>query len=309
VRISILTPVQSKSASGGHGSEHGTYGLDLGPRTAVELITVLGGLMLDPNVGRFTARRFAASVPLTALGQLGIAENAIRMALARQVQRGVLSSRRVGRYVIYEITEAGEHIFSEQGLRVRGRSPFSPSSAVWTLVSFSIPESRRDIRSRLRSHLTDRGFRPLRDGLWVALDVGAAEEATRGLDMEIAENSQLDIFIATPHLSTGLADLVGRVWDIDDLKARHEEFLTRWEHNDPPRNNALPALILLAADWLALLERDPGFNTTAVGEDWPGERSARTAARLFNALQAPAGTALQRLLTETDPTPARHSTS
>jgi phenylacetic acid degradation operon negative regulatory protein len=275
-------------------------------RTADELITVFGGLLLDPNIGAAATRRFPARVPLTILGQLGVTEAATRMALARQVQRGVLSTARVGRYAYFHITEHGERIFSEQGLRVRGRTPFSTASAVWTLVSFSIPEHRRDQRARLRTHLTERGFRPLRDGLWVALDVHAAEEATRDLDPDLVDSSQLDIFIATPHVSTGLADLVSRVWDLDDLRKRHETFLERWEHANLKRQQALPALTLLAADWVALLEHDPGHTANALGPDWPGQRSAQTATRLFKTLQKPAGTVLRRILTDTVtvPTPS-----
>ena len=55
-------------------------------------------------------RRFAARVPLTVLGDLGLAPNAIRMALSRQVQRGLHSTTKVGREVVYDFTDAGERI-------------------------------------------------------------------------------------------------------------------------------------------------------------------------------------------------------
>jgi len=278
---------------------------ELDGRTAVELLATLGGLILDPDVGTFHIKRFAARVPLTVLGELGVAPNAIRMALARQVQRGLLSSTKVGRVVVYTFTDAGERIFSEAGLRVRGDRPFASTSTVWTLVSFSVPESRRELRSRLRIHLSQRGFRPLRDGLWVALDGFAAELATRDLDPDLAENSQLDIFIATPYLSTGLSEVVRRGWDIDDLRQRHERFLARWEHLDPPEDHALPLLTLFAADWVGLLQHDPGLPADLLDVDWPGERSAATASRLFDVMQAPAGAALERLLVTSDPHTSR----
>jgi hypothetical protein len=83
-------------------------GPDLDGRTAGDLLATLGGLILDPEVGTFHIKRFAARVPLTVLGDLGIATNAVRMALSRQVQRGLLSSTKVGREVVYSFTDAGE---------------------------------------------------------------------------------------------------------------------------------------------------------------------------------------------------------
>lgn len=310
VAQSTRTPWPAKlvcvAKASGRGSvaevESGVTGPDVEARTAGDLLTTLGGLILDPDVGTFHIRRFAARVPLTVLGDLGLAPNAIRMALSRQVQRGLLSTTKVGREVVYDFTDAGERIFSEAGLRVRARRPFDSAATVWTLASFSVPESRRELRSRLRIHLTQSGFRPLRDGLWVALDSFPAELVTRDLDADLAENCQLDIFIATPYRSSTLVEVIRRGWDIEDLRTRHETFLSRWEHLDTSETRgALPLLALFAADWLDLLQHDPGLPTESLDDDWPGERSAATAHQLFEALQGPAGDALERLLVTTDP--------
>jgi hypothetical protein len=203
------------------------------------------------------------------------------------VQRGFLSTTKVGREVVYTFTDAGERIFSEAGLRVRAQRPFASTATVWTLASFSVAESRRDLRSRLRIHLTQKGFRPLRDGLWVALDSFAAELVTRDLDSDLAENCQLDIFIVTPYRSSGLAEVIRRGWDLDDLRTRHERFLTRWEHLDPAESEALPLLTLFSADWLDLLQHDPGLPAESLGDDWPGARSAATAYRTSSHCRLP----------------------
>jgi phenylacetic acid degradation operon negative regulatory protein len=275
---------------------------DVGGRTAVELVTTLGGLTLDPQLGGFRGRRFAARVPLSVLGQLGIAPNAIRLALARHVRLGLLSSTKVGRVVVYSITGAAERVFAEAGLRMRGTNPLASTSTVWTLVSFSVPESRRDLRSRLRIHLTQCGFRPLRDGLWVTLEPFAADRVMRDLDPDLPENAQLDVFIGTPYLSTGLAQMIRRSWDVDDLRLRHEQFLARWEHVEPPEDQALAMLTLFTADWIKLLHHDPGLPADSLDRDWPGDRSTATATRLYATLKGPAGSALDQLMRTSDPT-------
>jgi phenylacetic acid degradation operon negative regulatory protein len=137
----------------------------------------------------------------------------------------------------------------------------------------------------------------------VALDSFAAELVTRDLDTDLAENCQLDVFIATPYRSNSLAELIRRGWDLEDLRRRHQRFLDRWEHlNASETQGELPLLALFSADWLDLLQHDPGLPADSLGDDWPGERSAATAYRLFNTLQDPAGDALERLLVTTNPT-------
>jgi phenylacetic acid degradation operon negative regulatory protein len=281
----------------GRGSSPGHPGT--GGRTAVDLLNVLVGLILDPNVGGTRTVGFAARVPLTVLAEVGAKENAIRMALTRHVQRGLLSSQRVGREVVYEFTDFGIRTFAgDVSARVRAGNPFESTSAVWTLVTFSVPESRRDVRSRLRIHLGRRGFRALRDGVWVALNSAAAAEVTRELDPEVAENIALDVFIATPHFSTGLTEILRRGWDVDELRRRHLDFLERWEGHEVATNDALPVMLLFAADWVDLLGHDPGLPADVLGAGWPAQRSARTAARLFRALEVPAGSALRKLITD-----------
>ena len=63
---------------------------------------------------------------------------------------------------------------------------------------------------------------------------------------------------------------------------------------------ALTLLMLFSVDWLDLLQHDLGLPTESLDDDWPGERSAATAYRLFEVLQGPAGYALERLLVTTD---------
>jgi hypothetical protein len=85
----------------------------------------------------------------------------------------------------------------------------------------------------------------LKDGLWVALDSFAAELVTRDLDADLAENPQLDIFIATPCRSTSLVEVIRRGWDLEDLRARDEAFLTRWEYLDMCETHWALTLLML----------------------------------------------------------------
>ena len=107
--------------------------------------------------------------------------------------------------------------------------------------------------------------------------------------------SKLDIFIGTPHLSTGLQELIEREWNTDELRESHQQFLDRWEHVEAPPFGALPTLTLLGAEWLALLKKDPGLSSSRLGTAWPGDRSAATAWRLYESLQRSAAEQLTHM--------------
>lgn len=281
--------------------------LDLGGRSVVDVVMVFLGLLLDPNVGDFSSMRFGVRAPITILGELGVSENAVRMALARQVHRGVLEQARSGGTLVYALTDLGLEIIRQGGARIRSVDPFASTFTVWTLASFSVPERRRDLRNRLRIHLHRCGFRPLRDGLWVAFNSFAAELATQDLDAELIDNCELDVFVATPYRGAGLSEMARSGWDVEDMRARHERFLARWEHHDGTVSRALPLLTLFVADWIDLLQHDPGLPREVVGPDWPARRSITTASRMFATLQTPAGVALGDWCESIDPKPAPSS--
>lgn len=285
-------PVVTVEGVGAISSPATPSGLDPGVCTANHLVLTICGLLYDPGVGGFVEDRFPARLPLTILGDLGFAPNATRMALSRLIPRNLLSRERSGRQVIYRVTDELRHLM-RGGDRVRSQRPFEQSQTMWTLVTFSVPESRREERTKLRSQLTSLGFRPLQAGLWVALGAEVAEAAAH---LDDADRYELDVFTAKPYVSTRLSDLIRRAWDLDDLRSQHVQFLDRWEHVEPSATYPLAMLTLLATDWDRLLRADPGLPSEHVGSDWPGNRSSATATRLFGALEKRAGRALLDLL-------------
>ncbi len=289
---SSADPAATIGGAGATASTATPSGLDPGASTANDLVLTVCGLLADPDVGGFVEDRFPARLPLAVLGALGFAPNATRMALSRLLPRNLLTRERSGRQVIYRFTD--ELLYLMRGSdRVRSPQPFEQSQTMWTLVTFSIPESRRELRTKLRSQLASLGFRPLQAGVWVALGAEAAEAVAH---LEDGADYELDIFTATPYVSARLSDLIRRAWDLDDLRAQHVQFLDRWEHVEPSSAYPLAMLTLLATDWDRLLRTDPGLPSEHLGSEWPGTRSAATARRLFRALEQPAGRALLELL-------------
>ncbi|WP_369138714.1 PaaX family transcriptional regulator C-terminal domain-containing protein [Modestobacter versicolor] len=244
-----------------------------------ELLLSLGGaLVLDEYEDSLPTRVF-----LDVLGSLGVSDDATRSVLTRLTERGLLTRQQDGRVVSYGLTDSSRTVLREGRDRVEAVEPFHQPSSDWTLLSFSLPETQRDLRSRLRSRLSWAGFGCLRDGLWVApgrvdLDPIVAVGAE-------VEGLQIDGFVASPTPGTDVARFVRRAWDLAALRREHEAFLDRWERPLPRDGDPVALFTLLGAHWIRLLRLDPVLPERYLGADWPAHRSARAHRAVFTSLQ------------------------
>lgn len=261
----------------------------LSHRPQALVLAFLGSLVLARP-----GARVASAVFLRLLGDLGVAEPAARTTLARMADRGLVARQRVGRTLQWSITPFGTDLLDRNRERVEADDPFPRGDGTWTLLSYSMPESRRDLRHRVRATLGWAGFGGLRDGLWIA--PGAVDVRRMFDDAGLGEMSQLaDWFSAQPLDGTDVADMVRRAWDVPAIEAVHRAFLDRWRH-PPAELDALAQATLLGADWLQVLRTDPGLPADHLPGDWPAPESVRLHARVFRATREPALAELDRLL-------------
>jgi DNA-binding transcriptional regulator PaaX len=253
------------------------------------LLSFFGALVLD-----FGLPPLPSMTLLDLLGDLGVTEAAARATLKRMTQGGLLSRGQVGRTAEYTLTPLAEDVLREARGRVASPAPFDHPAGEWTLLTYSVPESRRDLRHRVRARLTWAGFGGLRDGLWIApgtVDV-AAVLGRSDLD-GVAELA--DAFAARPLPGTDLDRLVHRAWDVPGIREAHTGFIETWSR--PPRvAGSLAQLTLLGADWLSLLRSDPGLPAAHLGPDWPAPTSSAIYRRVFDGLEPAARAALERSL-------------
>lgn len=236
-----------------------------------------------------------ASVLIGVLGALGVGEAATRATLTRMAGRGLLEPERTGRTVAYALTPATRRVLQEARDRVFDEDPFAPRGTGWTLVSFSVPESRRDVRHRVRAQLAWAGFGLLRDGLWIApgeVDVAQALRDVRDGDDDV----ELLAFRAHEVPGFSPAGSVRTAWPLDEMRARHVVFQERWADAVPDPAAALRDVVALVADWLDLLRGVPRLPVDHLPADWPGARSVATFRRLHAALVGPARAELARSL-------------
>jgi len=236
------------------------------------LITVLGEYVLPRGGPVWT------SVLVRALGLLGVAEKSARQALARSAAEGWVSPVRHGRRVRWELTGPGQTLLSDGARRI-----FSFGRAArdwdgrWLLLLASVPDSKRELRHRLRTQLAWAGFGALAAGIWVSPDPAREAEA-RDILAALGLAGDALSFVGS-YGTVGSPELVaGQAWDLDAVSARYQEFISGFAGVVPATEaDCLVAQTRLVHSWRRFPFLDPQLPADLLPPGWPGI----TAARLF----------------------------
>ena len=227
----------------------------------------------------------ASSSVLDLLGAAGVGEAAARATLSRMTRRGLLRRATHGRRAWFGLSDAGRPEVLEGRARFRDADPAPDAwDGAWTVVAFSMPEAWQRERHDLRNRLTWAGFGPAQAGLWVAprrVDIVAV---VAGLGVE----EHLRVFEGAPAGPTDAARLAAEAWDLDAVAARYDGFLERWADGGPVTGSALARYVMLGADWLQVVRKDPRLPADFLPDGWPAVRSRARFRGLLDDLTAPA---------------------
>jgi phenylacetic acid degradation operon negative regulatory protein len=216
----------------------------------------------------------SSAVVIETLGRLGITEQVTRLTLARMVERGYFERHRRGRRTEFAITDRCERVLETNEARVRedqaGRAlrDFAGGNR-WTLLSFSIPETRRRDRRALRVKLAWSGFGALRDGVWIA----AGERDVGDIVEDLGLQGCIDLFVGEARVPDPDA-MVRRVWKLDELRTGYDWFLDRWDRRSlpPEARDELGAETMLITEWRQLVRAYPDVPRVYLPGDWPVAR-------------------------------------
>ncbi len=237
----------------------------------------------------------AATVRLMA--HLGVDETAVRSSISRLKRRSVIHPERRDGAAGYVLDAHTHHL-----LDLGDRRIFHPRRAQlrdgWLLAVFSVPETERERRHRLRVRLAWLGFGTVGPGVWIApshLETEARETLIReGLD------SYVDLFRAE-HL--GFADLRAEVtgwWDLveldrlyADFDAGHSDLLQAWLSRPRSRSweterEAFVDYVRTLTTWRRLPYLDPGLPLELLPAEWAGIGAEATFQAIRRRLAPPA---------------------
>ena len=259
------------------------------------LITVLGEYVLRRGDPVWT------SVLVRALGLLGVAEKSARQALARSAGEGWVSPARFGRRVRWELTGPGQTLLTEGARRIYsfGR-PARSWDGRWLLLMASVPDSKRELRHRLRTQLAWAGFGALAAGVWVSPDPGREAEARSILaGLGLADTAMS--FLGS-YGSVGTQESVARqAWDLDEVSARYQDFIAAFADAAPATGaDFLVAQTRLVHAWRRFPFLDPQLPADLLPSGWAGTTAARLFKSRHEAWQREAQQHWETLLAEAD---------
>lgn len=261
------------------------------------LLTFCAHFLLDTPEPLFTGAF------VEALTRAGVGEHAARTTLTRMSQRGLLDRQRSGAKVYLSLTARAERMLRDAEDRVWLQGAVNRSWAgQWTLLSFSLPESRRAERHQLRKRLSWEGFGLLHNGLWI---IPAEVDVTRllaGLDLD----QEVKAFRAEAMPPTRVQQLVDDAWDLDALASGYTRYLQRWKAPSarPEDEDVLARYLLLLTEWLLLVRIDPHLPVELLPEDWPAVPAEQLVGQLRVAYEQPARAAFE---TFADRVPSRQA--
>ena len=160
------------------------------------------------------------------LSNLGLSQQAVRSAVSRMCRAGLLKVRRVGRKSYYSLTEEGHSLLTKGAQRIFQRKN-THWERTWNIVTYSIPEQKRQARDRLRLELTWMGYGSLSEATWTSpYDLTKeVEDLVEGLQVK----DYVQIFQARSQGFTDPQKIVSLGWDLSRIHEKYASFVEKYQ--------------------------------------------------------------------------------
>lgn len=137
----------------------------------------------------------------------------------------------------------------------------------WRILSYEIPEKKRDLRDRLRREVTGWGLGPWHRSFWVTPH--PIIENLKLLVSQKEEEKYIQAFEAT-HIFGDREILIEKVWQKSLLDKKYRDLFKKW-HDILSKDEDKPTKMKNVVDqYLTLLRIDPGLPAELVGKTWIG---------------------------------------
>ncbi|NIM93060.1 MAG: phenylacetic acid degradation operon negative regulatory protein PaaX [Anaerolineales bacterium] len=217
------------------------------------------------------------------LNLFGLSGQAVRSTLSRMSRKGWLKSRRASRFSFYSLTPKSVELLEEGARRIfQPRS--DPWDGQWHILTYSIPESKRALRRKLRRRLLWLGFGSLNHATWIS-----PRELQDAVEKEVDDlgiHSYVEFFSGEHHGCTSDEEIVARCWNLGQLNDYYADLIDRYspvyeEHSAQVLNgNNLEPQACFVQRFMLIHEYrfspyvDPNLPLELLPDDWLGGRAA-----------------------------------
>ncbi len=137
----------------------------------------------------------------------------------------------------------------------------------WRIISYEIPEKKRELRDRLRREMQGWGLGPWHRSFW--LTPHPVMGNLRELVSQKEEEKYIQAF-ESDHVFGDREILIEKVWQKSLLDKKYREMFKGWHDVLSQEIDKLQKLTKIINDYILTLRQDPGLPKELVGETWIG---------------------------------------
>lgn len=135
------------------------------------------------------------------------------------------------------------------------------------IISYEIPESKRELRDRLRREMQGWGLGPWHRSFW--LTPHPVIEPLRELVSGKQEEQYMQSFEAD-HVFGDRATLIEKVWGKSALDKKYRELFKKWHSILSGDGEKVEKFTNVLKEYISILRVDPGLPKELIGESWIG---------------------------------------
>jgi len=137
----------------------------------------------------------------------------------------------------------------------------------WRIISYEIPEKKREIRDRLRREMQGWGLGPWHRSFW--LTPHPILPTLKSLTSQREEEKYIQAFEAD-HTFGDREFLIEKVWGKSALDKSYRELFKKWHEILSSGDEKIDKLKKVISEYVNLLRHDPGLPKELIGESWIG---------------------------------------
>ncbi len=138
---------------------------------------------------------------------------------------------------------------------------------LWRVISYEIPEKKRDMRDRLRRSMKGWGLGPWHRSFWITPH--PIIENLRTLVYGREEEKYIHAFEST-HILGKQEGLIEKVWSISSLEKKYRMVLKQWHELLSSAKRPMEKLTQITDLYVDLIRDDPGLPKSIAGHRWIG---------------------------------------
>lgn len=140
----------------------------------------------------------------------------------------------------------------------------------WRILSYEIPETKRELRDKLRRQVAGWGLGPWHRSFWLTPHpiIGSLRELVFGKE----EEKYVQAFESN-HVFGDRDVLIEKVWGRSGLEKKYRELFKKWHLILSQSEEKAEKLKKVSTEYVVLLRQDPGLPVELIGSNWIGNEA------------------------------------